>query len=429
MLTRQVIAGGCALLMTISIAVLGREFWQQRDLELFSQAVAVDGSGNVVEVEDPAQLVPGARVVAGGAHSARERADQLRWLRSGTVPRTPDGTSPTLVTDALLDLHVLSETNGVAVAGWTPQWRYVWPRDSAFVLSALARTGHLADADRLLDFLQSVQSPDGTFQARYLPDGSGVPDDRGTQLDGSGWALWGLGQVREQSDAAQRQALVHEYEPLLTRSVDAIRAAVDTPTGLARVSTDYWELPEASTTLATSSVLLAGLESAVPLFQDLGRTDEAGAAQQAAAHLESAIVTHFEPDGYPRHPGGRPSSIDLGAAFLLPPFGHLQRPELVRAWRGSEQYLRRPGGGLANGGSWRNDGISWTPTISSYAVVAACVDPAWSHHWLSWLDQHRTAAGALPEKVRPDGSPAYVAPLAWTSAAVVIAADLLDEGC
>jgi glucoamylase len=45
---------------------------------------------------------------------------------------------------------------------------------------------------------------------------------------------------------------------------------------------------------------------------------------------------------------------------------------------------------------------------------------------LHWLDQHRTAAGSLPEKVLANGQPASVAPLAWTAAAVVITADQLS---
>lgn len=42
-----------------------------------------------------------------------------------------------------------------------------------------------------LSYVASMQEKDGTWQARYLPDGSGdVPDDRGPQLDGIGWTLW-----------------------------------------------------------------------------------------------------------------------------------------------------------------------------------------------------------------------------------------------
>ena len=40
-------------------------------------------------------------------------------------------------------------------------------------------------------------------------------------------------------------------------------------------------------------------------------------------------------------------------------------------------------------------------------------------------DAHRTSAGALPEKVLADGSPAAVAPLAWTAATVLLTLDRL----
>jgi len=62
-------------------------------------------------------------------------------------------------------------------------------------------------------------------------------------------------------------------------------------------------------------------------------------------------------------------------------------------------------------------------------MVAACLDPAEARRWLRWLAEHRTASGALPEKVRADGAPASVAPLAWTAAAVVITVDQLQRGC
>src|SRR4029453_8807123 len=115
------------------------------------------------------------------------------WLAAGTVPQV-SGLDSDMVAVALLDLHVLSRTYGVPVAGWGERWRYLWPRDSALAASALARTGHTADAERIVDFLQWVQPESGLFQARYLPDGSGVPDSRGVELDGVGWALWASGQ-------------------------------------------------------------------------------------------------------------------------------------------------------------------------------------------------------------------------------------------
>ena len=47
-------------------------------------------------------------------------------------------------------------------------------------------------------------------------------------------------------------------------------------------------------------------------------------------------------------------------------------------------------------------------------------------NWLTWLPQHLTASGSIPEKVRSDGRAGAVAPLAWTDALVVLTLDRLD---
>jgi GH15 family glucan-1,4-alpha-glucosidase len=90
--------------------------------------------------------------------------------------------------------------------------------------------------------------------------------------------------------------------------------------------------------------------------------------------------------------------------------------------------MTRAAGGLAPGASWRDDGVSWTPQTALYALAAAStgeLDRAKT--WLTWLAEHRTASGALPEKVLADGSPAAVAPLAWTAALVILAVSAMDE--
>ena len=103
--------------------------------------IAVGAGGTIVEVVAPEDLVPGTRVLAGLPESGRLAQEQLGWLAAGTVPQI-DGVEPTMITAALLDLHVLGLEHGVPVAGQSPAWHYVWPRDSALVAVALARTGH-----------------------------------------------------------------------------------------------------------------------------------------------------------------------------------------------------------------------------------------------------------------------------------------------
>ncbi len=415
---------GLVVLLVCSLCVSSAVARSTRDrvLPLDAVTLGVGADGAPEPVADAAALVPGSRVLAGTSGTPTQLAIEQRWLASGTVPVVPGLGSSSMVRDALLDLRTLSLAHGVPVAGWSPAWRYVWPRDSALAAVALARTGHRDDAWAVLDFLQRVQPASGVFAARYLPDGLGVPDDRGEQLDGTGWALWALAEVVAAAPEAERGALVARYRPLLDTSTAAAERSVDNPVALPPASADYWEVSERRPTLATAALVRAGLEAATGLYTGLD-AQRAAEADAAADRLDAAITRSFAPDGYPRRLGGRASSVDLGVVFLLPPFTSRADPDVVRAWRDAPRRMLRPAGGLSPGGSWRDDGVSWTTSTSSYALAAAALgdrDAALS--WLRWLDTHRTTAGSLPEKVLADGSPAAVAPLAWSAAAVVLSA-------
>jgi hypothetical protein len=396
-------------------------------LPLDAVAVAVGPGGGLVEVAAADALVPGSRVVAGMPDSVDLAREQAAWLAKGTVPSVA-GLNSDLVATALLDLHVLSRPHGVAVAGWSEPWRYVWPRDAALVASALARTGHNVDAERIVGFLQHVQPESGLFQARYRPDGSGVPDNRGIELDGIGWALWATDQVAAELNHADRTAFLKRHRRLIDRSTQAALRSISTPSSLPPASADYWEVKEKRLTLATAAVVCAGLQSSAQLYQALGEVDETHAAAAGATRLRAAITKDFGHNGYPRHLGGDSDSVDLGVDFLLPPLSFGVDETVVRAWQRAAALMARPAGGLAPGGSWRRDGVSWTNATASRAMTAAFIghrEEALAR--LRWLDQHRTAAGSLPEKVLPNGQPAAVSPLAWTAAAVVITADELSS--
>ena len=433
-LPRPLTLGLClALLLTAGGVVLARVAPQDADVPLFSATVATGPDGLLVQVGGVdgtagAAVVPGTRVLEGPG-SARAAAAEQAWLDAGTVPVVPGlGTGSDLVRGALLDLHVLTQTDGVPVAGWTGAWRYVWPRDAAFAAVAFARTGHLDDAERVLDFLGRVQPASGVFQARYLPDGSGVPDDRGTQLDGSGWALWATAEVASTLPPTARTAFLDRHRPLVERSTAAALTATAGRTALPPASPDYWEVPERRTTLATAAVLRAGLESSARIATWTGDVTAATRASTGERRLAAAIDQDFAPAGYPRRLGGRAGSVDLGVAFLLPPFAATVDPSAYARFEQAGALLARPAGGLAPGGSWKRDGISWTPTTATWALTAAASgDTDQGLARLRWLAEHRTAEGSLPEKVLADGRPAAVAPLAWTAAAVVLAADELSR--
>ena len=435
------------LVVILSLTGTGRAFdlWPfatpDADVPLSSAGISVapDGTRTPVPPGSDVQFLPGSRVAVLDPDDATpeqlDAAQESRdWLASGTVPGTGTRYEDMSVA-ALLDIRALTLDDGAVVAGWSANWRYAWPRDNAFVALALARTGHVDEALHVLAFLQKVQAPDGSFQARYVPDGSGPPDDRGVQTDATGWALWAAASVlAEIDDPTDRRAAALDLQPLVDRSLEHVLALTGDGTRLPPPSPDYWEVRTSQQTLGTSAPLLMALTAAPVALEALGTPARAEEVATVAQTFDTLVHDEFSP-GYGRFLGG--SSVDTAVAFLLPPF--LPAPadgvprDLLDAWHAAPAQMGRPGGGLAPGTSWKRDGISWTPTTSVFALASAGLasagidDADGAERWLSWLDDHRTTLGSIPEKVLADGAPAQLAPLGWSSANVLLALVLLDE--
>jgi glucoamylase len=432
-----------ALVVVALVAVFTvTAFWQSRRVAvpLLTTTVGIEVTGDrqgIVPGEQPA-WVDGTRVIAPDRATPLQvvdaralAAEQRSWLGASTGTAAAAGPYRDLSRAMLLDLHTLTLPTGsralAPVAGWPQLWRYVWPRDAAFVAVAYARTGHVDDAVRILRFLQVVQAEDGSFQARYLPDGSGPPDDRGLQEDGPGWALWATAEVaRALPDRVERSAVLRGLASLVERSTHRLLHRIDPSTGLPRPSSDYWEIPEDRLTLGTAALSLAGLEASASLARmSTAHPREAVRLQHRADALRSAIEGSFGAQGYPRHLGGRP---DAAVTFLLPPYQPTALAGAQRAAAAAIRQLGRPAGGLAPGASWKDDGISWTPETALFALAGASNGQhPQARAWLAWLAAHRTAQGSVPEKVLSDGSPAGPAPLAWTAALVVLTIDTLQR--
>lgn len=414
-------------------------------IPLYSDGIAVAANGDRTLL--PAQsahdgATPSVAAGTNGTNSSKKTRQltpqESAWLAEGTIPGR--GTDyEDMATRALLDLHALTlpvttpiarqkkATSGIAplaaIAAWTPHWHYVWPRDASFAAVAFARTGHVDEALGTLVFLSTVQHDDGTFEARYLPDASGrTPDARAAQSDGAGWVLWATEQVLSALPASRRAAAWTALQPMATKARTAVLRLTNNGTTLPPASPDYWEVPEDDVTLGTAAPLLAGLEAAGQLF--------GGASSTAAVNYRHVVQTTFGTRGFPRRLSlsGWSGAQDSASAFVLRPYVSTPLDGAEEAWRDSQPAMLRPAGGLAPGGSWRKDGISWTPTTSLYALAAASNgDRPQAEAWLTWLDAHRTASGSLPEKVLANGAPASVAPLSWTAANVLLALVELDQ--
>ncbi len=390
-------------------------------------------SGVLIAVRPGAtSAAPASLTTGSGRHAAQDIQGAVprgpiaaaEWLSLGSVPGA--GTRwEGMVQTALLDLHQLSQPSGAVAAGVGGPWNYAWPRDTAFVAVALARTGHQADAWQELRFLQRVQLEDGGFEARYLLDGSGPPDSRARQSDGAGWALWALSQVAQTStDEGSAPGL----RSLLDRATDFTLAATDDGRRLPPPSPDYWEVGVRRTSLGTVAPLLAGLKASQSLYDELGEPALARRSGAAATRLRAKVGARFA-DGYERFGSGwfGGGGLDAAVTFLMPPFAESPAPQVVEAWMRYQSDALRPAGGLAPGAGWKQDGISWTPETALVAYTAAMSGRrAIAEHWMDWLGAHRAATGSLPEKVLATGAHAGPAPLAWTAALVVLTAAELE---
>ena len=150
--------------------------------------------------------------------------DEQHWVRSGFVPGA-DQQQRAIATRALLDLYLSVRPNGAVIAGWSPGWDYAWPRDSSWVATALADTGHPAEAFKIMTFLERVQPGSGIWAARYSPDsGEPVRDGRPVELDADGWVPWAvwswLVAARQAGDRLVRQELTQLW-PMVVAAADA----------------------------------------------------------------------------------------------------------------------------------------------------------------------------------------------------------------
>ena len=359
-------------------------------------------------------LMPGPMIPAGPADPSAEPS------AGSTPPPTPTSAGGTgrEGRDSREALPPGAEVfpTGAVVAAPMSIWRYVWPRDAAFAAAALSAVNLADEALGVLGNLASWQRADGGFEARYTSSGR-VPDNRPAQADGAGWFLWAAGRLL--ADGVPAADLRGRLGVPLARAASRLLGITDTPSHLPAASPDYWEVAETVLTLGTAAPVLLGLEAATALARagiDLG--GPAHALAERAAAVRSAMERNFAP-AWGRHL--RRDDVDAAIALVLPPFTRpLAGARTVRQTAAARMH--RPTGGLAPGAGWRDDGVSWTPetALMAWSALALGMEEEGTR-LLAWLEAHRTAAGALPEKVLADGAPAGPAPLAWTCALILLA--------
>ena len=330
---------------------------------------------------------------------------------------------------------------------------FVWPRDLAFIVLSFLAAGRGDLAAPALRWLVRHQAPEGLWLHRHWTDGALAPSWGLHQVDETGSVLFAFESAWQ---ALRDDELDRELWPSAKRAANFLVAFLDPESGLPGATVDLWEQHEGQHSY-TAAATAAGLDAAAAMaarhepglemgFREAAERVRAAIdaelwSEEHGRYLRSLRVGRRDHDGEPvpaafatglPYPNRTAVSVDafdarldrslLGLAWpfrVVDPAGERMRATVTAI----ERALLLPGGGvLRHEGDDYAGGNPWLLTtlwlglyyrqVGDEAGLRRCVDYALSC---------RTGLDLLPEQADRDGKPAWVLPLAWSHAMLVLA--------
>ena len=359
--------------------------------------------------------------------SARAHHDAARLARAKA---SQNGDVGALYRRSLLALELLVDRNSgsvIAAPELDPEFThsggygFVWGRDLAFIILAFLAVGRDDLARRALRWLPTAQEPEGLWLQRHWTDGSLAPSWCRHQLDETGAILFAYEAAWQQ---LRDKRLDAELWPSAQRAADFLLGTIEED-GLPVATADLWEEREGRHAF-TAAAIAGGLRSAAAMAQ---RHDPAPADTYAAAAevVREAVERELWSDFHGRYLRslGDPT-LDVSLLGLAWPFAAVDPVgERMRATVAAlEGELGCPAGSLRRyAGDTYAGGNRW--------VLAALWLGLWyrqvgERHGLdralTYALSAQTNLGLLPEQVTDEGKPAWVVPLAWSHAMLLLAA-------
>lgn len=388
------------------------------------------GFGNGVD-----QALGRARDVLSRGFEEARRADAAvwgRWLGEARMPAEAPVGVRTAHRRALIAMLQCQTRGGAVIAAPTatsPPYRFVWPRDSAWIADAFLAAGLVEPARRAVAFLEQVQQTGGGWAVNYLPDGSRAFwdfGDDGNEDDQAGSYLWIVERAMQArpDDAwlAARWPHVAAAASFLVRRQEG--------GGLLKPCRDLWELETGGQWTYTQGAAWAGLTAAARLARHRGEMALSSGWEASATRLADAMRASLAPQGVLLRglKGVRPDARLEAANLALGPvafgFHEADDPVLVRT---SEAIVRRLS---AADGSIRRyegdryyDGQPWPVTTAWVALDRLARGeraPAEALERVLVRQAGSTGAWMLGEQFDP-GRKLWLSafPLTWSEAAAV----------
>lgn len=333
-------------------------------------------------------------------------------------------------------------------------YSYMWPRDGAFTIIALDKSGDSHVARKFFVFCNDTLTDEGYFMHKYRADGS----------PGSSWHPWvakdGSVQlpIQEDETALVLCALWEHY--LLTRDLEFIEEIFnsfiqksanflvmyrDKDTGLPKHSYDLWE-EKLGTTTFTSSSVYGALIAAANFSKLLGKTEHEKMYSDAATEVRAGILKHlYDKDSgifrklYIRKNGNfeYDNTVDISSAYGVFRFGVLlpDDPMLRKAFAITEERLfcSRYSGGIARyeGDNYYRTGHDipgnpWficTLWLVQYYIALAKEEKDLDRvrQWFEWVTSLALPSGVLSEQLDPyTKQQISAAPLTWSHSEYVL---------
>ncbi len=361
--------------------------------------------------------------------TSRRRHDAGR-LSSAQQPSAPVPEVGALYRRSLLVFDLLSDRDSGAVIAapeLDPEFErsggygFVWGRDLAFIVLGFLAAGRHDLAGRALRWLPRAQEPEGLWLQRHWTDGSLAPSWCRHQLDETGAILFAY-------EAAWRtladEALDEELWPSALRAAEFLLGTIEED-GIPCATADLWEEREGRHAF-TAAAVHGGLRAAA----SMARRHEPGLAEQyeaAAEVIRAGIERELWSEFHGRYLRslGDPT-LDVCLLGLAWPFAAVDPDgERMRATVAAlEAELSCPDGSLRRyAGDTYAGGNKWVLASLWLGLWHRQVgDDAGLARALEYALRAQTDLGLLPEQVTDDGEPAWVVPLAWSHAMLLLAA-------
>jgi GH15 family glucan-1,4-alpha-glucosidase len=298
---------------------------------------------------------------------------------------------------------------------------FVWGRDLAFIVLAFLAAGRSDLAVRALRWFPHAQEPEGLWLQRHWTDGSLAPSWCRHQLDETGAILFAYEAAWHE---LRDKALDADLWPSARRAADFLLGTIEDD-GIPCATADLWEEREGRHAF-TAAAIHGGLRAAA----SLARRHEPPLAERydsCAEVVREAIERELWSDWHGRYLRsiGDPTP-DVSLLGLAWPFAAVDPAgERMRATVGAlESELRSPGGGVVRyAGDTYAGGNKWVLAALWLGLWHRQVgDQVGLERSLEYALGAQTDLGLLPEQVTDDGKAAWVVPLAWSHAMLLLAA-------